>query len=83
MGTSFRKSKPREGEQGRELASGPMSGNRRFPLISLMHVPDESDVKGLHLVQLNDRSVSDLLTRFRGGADGSLTAWRIFPSSSS
>src|SRR6266508_2456406 len=34
MGTSIRKSQPREGEQGRELASGPM-----------MHVPDEGDVE--------------------------------------
>src|SRR2546422_952878 len=44
-GTSFRKSKQSEGEQGR--IRGPMSGNRLFPLISLMHMPDERDVERL------------------------------------
>src|SRR5262245_24873778 len=77
MGTSLRKSQPHtEGEQGREPASGPMSGNLGFPLIKLMHVPDEGNVESFHGVQVNDRSVRLRFTRLRGGDDGSRTAWR-------
>jgi hypothetical protein len=47
MGTPFRKSKPREGEQGRGTRP-----DERKPEVSahtsLMHVPDEGDVEWLH-----------------------------------
>jgi hypothetical protein len=46
MGTSFRKSQPREGEQGRSRP------DERKPEVSahtqLVHVPDEGNVKGFH-----------------------------------